>query len=193
MTVRRGRTTASIAGVAAITVALLTACTRPAPAPSSSPSERVTASSAQQTAPSPSPTVTETATYFRDDEIAPWGVTLVPGQSLLGHLTNIGYPVQLPRDGGPIEYAEGTAITDGGKVVAYRVAPGDIYDFIARRFHLTNDGYLIVLNEVRRGEAAPLYAGDQLNLSASTLHRYGTVNGRIVHGPEPLEAPPQEP
>jgi hypothetical protein len=137
--------------------------------------------------------VTSDPTFLRDPEAAPWGVRLVPNESLVGHYTNYVFPVQVPRDGGPITYAEGTPITQGRQVVAYKVAPGDIYDYIAQRFHLTNDGYLLVLNEERRGEAAPLYAGDVLNLSAYTLGKYGTVNGRVVDGPRPVTAPSQQP
>lgn len=193
MTIRRGRSVLLPGAAAVLTAALLTSCAQAAPAPTTTPTARAVAPSPRATSPSPSPSITETATFLRDPDSAPWGVTLVPDQSLLGHLTNIAFPVQVPRDSGPIEYAEGTAIVRGSKVVAYEVAPGDVYDYIAERFHLTNDGYLIVLNEVRRGEAAPLYAGDELNLSASTLHDYGTVNGRVVRGPEPFEAPPQVP
>lgn len=78
------------------------------------------------------------------------------------------------------------------KVVAYRVAPGDIYDYIAKRFHLTNNGYILILNEPRRGEAPPLDAGDILNLSGYTLNRYGTVDGHVAHGPQRVTAPKQQ-
>lgn len=122
----------------------------------------------------------------------PYDVIVVPNETLVGNYTNYPYPVQIPHDDGPSTYAEGTVITEGSKLVAYKVAPGDISDYIAKRFHLTNNGYLDILNEQRRGEAAPLYAGDVLNLSAYTLDKYGTVNGRIAHGPRPVAAPPQE-
>lgn len=176
-----------------LTVAgLLTACTEQASPITSTRSVRSAAPTSEETSPPPSPEPTSNPTFLRDPEAAPWGVALVPNESLEGHLTNYVYPVQIPRDDGPMKYAEGTAITEGTKVVAYEVAPGDIYDYIAKRFHLTNDGYLLVLNEERRGEAAPLYEGDVLNLSAYTLDKYGTVNGRVAKGPQPLTAPRQE-
>ena len=127
-----------------------------------------------------------------DPSHAPYDVIEVPGQELVGRYTNYVFPVQIPHDDGPMKYAEGTVITEGSRIVAYQVAPGDIYDYIAKRFHLTNNGYLLVLNEPRRGEASSLYAGDVLNLSAFTLDKYGTVNGRVARGPQPIAAPKQE-
>lgn len=157
-------------------------------------------STAAASTPAPAPTPTASATGLEvipaansedDPSHPPYDVVVVSGETLVGHYTNYRYPVQIPHDDGPAMYAEGAAVLRDGEVVAYRVAPGDIYDFIAKRFHLTNNGYLLILNEPRRGLAAPLYAGDVLNLSAYTLNDYGTVNGRVVRGPRSVVAPEQ--
>ena len=183
----------AVCGVGVAAVALLTSCSTTRPLPDMTQITSPHATPTATTSPSPSAAATTSPTFLRDPDSAPWGVTTVPDEALVGHLTNYIFPVQLPRDGGAITYAEGDPITEGSKIVAYKVASGDIYDYIAKRFHLTNDGYLIVLNEVRRGEAAQLYAGDILNLSAYTLDKYGTINGHVVKGPQPLTAPHQEP
>jgi LysM repeat protein len=179
-------------GVALAVTTLLTACTETDAKPATTtPAVRTSSPAPMPTTAVATSSATSNPTFLRDPEIAPWGVTTVPDEVIEGNYTNDAFPVQLPRDGGPIEYAEGTPIKEGSKLVAYTVASGDIYDYIAKRFHLTNDGYLLILNEVRRGEAAQLYAGDVLNLSAYTLHEYGTVDGRVVEGPQPVTAPRQ--
>jgi LysM repeat protein len=180
-------------GVVLSAAGLLSACTEQTPSPDATRAVQPISPATRRASPTPTQEATTNSTYLRDPEAAPWGVTLVPDETLVGHYTNYVYPVQVPRDGGPITYAKGTPITKGSKIVAYKVASGDIYDYIAKRFHLTNDGYLLILNEIRRGEAAQLYEGDVLNLSAYTLDKYGTVNGRVVKGPQPLTAPPQMP
>ena len=204
-TVRRRSGAPAAVGCAITTglVVLLSGCTATSPVelPAIERTTPPAAPSATST-PTPTPTPTLTAGAERlevipaassdtDPSHPPYDVVVVTGEALVGHYTNYRYPVQVPRDDGPGQYAEGTAVTRDGQVVAYRVAPGDIYDFIAKRFHLTNDGYLLILNERRRGEAAPLYAGDVLNLSAYTLDQYGTVNGVVAHGPPPVTAPVQ--
>jgi hypothetical protein len=189
----RRRTVLATCGLAlAVTWSLAACASRTSPLTGAG-TDRPASTTPAPTSPDTRPVATTNPTFLRDPEAAPWGVALVPNETLVGHYTNYVYPVQIPRDGGPITHAEGTPITEGSKIVAYKVAPGDIYDYIAQRFHLTNDGYLLILNEVRRGEAAQLFAGDVLNLSAYTLNKYGSVHGQVVEGPQPLTAPPQAP
>jgi hypothetical protein len=119
--------------------------------------------------------------------------TIAPNQYITDPaLTDIPFAVELPVNGPPQQYAEGTAIFENSRVVAYRVAPGDIYDYICDRFGLSDDGYILAINQVRRGNAA-LEAGDVLNLSASTMHKYGSVGGKVLDNPDPSHMPPQEP
>jgi hypothetical protein len=118
----------------------------------------------------------------------------VPDQYLgAAILTNDIYRVEVPSaDSGPAQYATGTPIMEGSKVVAYKVASGDIYDFVVKRFGLSNDGYVIAVNAIRRGNVN-LYAGDVLNLSAYTMRKYGSVNGKVMRNPDPDPMPLQEP
>jgi LysM repeat protein len=121
-------------------------------------------------------------------------VTVVPDQYISSPGTNEFFRVEVPSaDTGSTKYATGTAILEGSKVVAYKVASGDILDFIVKRFGLSNDGYIVAVNAVRRGNSAILYAGDVLNLSAYTLHKYGSINGKVMSDPDPSPMPPQEP
>lgn len=179
-----------LAGCTSVSTSALATTGRPSPA------------STRSTTSTPTPTLTAGASGLvvvpaapsdTDPAHPPYDVIIASGEALIGHYTNYSFPVQIPHDDGPIRYARGTPITEGSEIVAYKVAPGDIYDYIVKRFHLTNNGYILILNEPRRGEAPPLYAGDVLNLSAYTLNKYGTVNGRIAHGPQPVTGPKQQP
>jgi hypothetical protein len=69
-----------------------------------------------------------------------------------------------PVDRGQREYATGEAVLDAsGTPVAYRVAAGDVPEFVADRF-CTRLAYLNGINSVRRASLANnLYTGDTLN------------------------------
>ena len=94
-----------------------------------------------------------------------------------------------PVDCGPIPYATGTAKVDStGVPVAYVVAPGDIWEFIAKRFDL-GTAYLTGINAVRRDEAATPYAGDTINLDPATITTVGDQNGVVYHHEDRLPDP----
>jgi hypothetical protein len=107
---------------------------------------------------------------------------------------NVGqYPVEIPVDNGPGNYARGTVTLDAtGHPASYLVAKGDVIDYVARRFGFSSFGYLNTINQVRRGGYPwSLYAGDTLNLSASTILKVGTSDGKVLNGPPPNPLPPQ--
>jgi len=108
------------------------------------------------------------------------------------------YHVEIPIDNGAANYAQGTVTLDAsGHPAAYVVAPGDVIDYVARRFgFFTPTGapfdYLNTINQVRRGGYPwSLYAGDTLNLSAYTITSVGTINGRVLTEAPPNPMPPQ--
>ncbi|HEX4401488.1 MAG TPA: hypothetical protein VHZ98_09195 [Galbitalea sp.] len=125
-------------------------------------------------------------------EVASSGSSVtVPNQFIGDSSTNISWQVEIPSDGPARLYAEGSPIFEGTQLVAYKVAPGDILDFICDRFHLSNNGYIVGVNQIRRGSAL-IYAGDVLNLSAYTMHKYGSINGKVLDNPDPIPMPSQE-
>lgn len=86
---------------------------------------------------------------------------------------------QQPVDCGPIQYATGTAKLDAkGVPVAYVVAPGDIWEFIAKRFDV-GTAYLSAINAVRRDEITTPYVGDTINLDPATITTVGDQNGVV--------------
>ena len=93
-------------------------------------------------------------------------------------------------DRGAREHAMGEAVVDAsGTPVAYVVAEGDIPDFVADRF-CTHLAYLNGINSVRRASlAGNLYAGDTLNLNATTIFTVGDENGVVFAGTTPGAAP----
>ena len=97
-----------------------------------------------------------------------------------------------PVDRGPREYAAGEAVVDaGGTPVAYVVAAGDIPEFVADRF-CTHLAYLHGINSVRRASlAGNLYAGDTINLDATTIFTVGDENGAVSAGLPPQPHPAQ--
>jgi hypothetical protein len=108
-----------------------------------------------------------------------------------GQTSNHGFPT--PVDHGPEQYATGEPIADSsGRLVAYRVASGDILDFVAERFGLPRySNYILTINQVRRGYTGTLYADDIVNLDPSTIYRYGSINGEVLHDPAPAGMPAQ--
>lgn len=98
----------------------------------------------------------------------------------------------VPVDRGAREYAMGDAILDAsGTPVAYVVAAGDLPDFVAERF-CTSLSYLNTINSVRRASlAVNLYAGDTINLDATTIVTVGDENGVVYEGSPPQPHPPQ--
>lgn len=98
----------------------------------------------------------------------------------------------VPVDRGAREYARGEAVLDpSGTPVAYVVAAGDIPEFVADRF-CTHLAYLNSINSVRRASlAVNLYAGDTINLDATTIFTVGDENGVVHAGSPPLPYPPQ--
>jgi hypothetical protein len=133
----------------------------------------------------------------------------VPTTRLGKHLATVvagrvgGFPIEIPLDNGPEQYATGTATTDAhGVPIAYHVASGDILDYISERFGFYdpldpgpyNSGidYLGIVNQVRRGGYPwAIYAGDTLNLSAYRIDSIGDVNGIVRSDPPPTPMPPQ--
>ena len=84
---------------------------------------------------------------------------------------------QQPVDCGPIQYATGTVQVDSkGVPVAYIVAPGDIWEFIAKRFDV-GTAYLTAINAVRREDVTQAYVGDTINLDPATITSVGDQNG----------------
>jgi hypothetical protein len=137
------------------------------------------------------------ATIPRRDDVA----QVVPGE-LVGP-----YTVHIPVDLGARDFAAGETVVDAdGAPVAYLVAPGDVWDIVAKRYGLygipptdqrvssfnLDTGYLNVINQVRRGETPwKLYEGDIVNLSASTITSTGRINGETLAGAPPTPLPPQ--
>jgi hypothetical protein len=175
----------------------LAGCTSPAAHPQGS---HRTSTPTVVATPSPAATASDSATEYTGPESRflapepPGYVTVVPDQYIAyPSAENRIYRVELPSaDGGARQYAEGTPIMEGSKVVAYNVVRGDLLDFIVGRFGLSNDGYIVTVNQVRRG-GTNLYAGDVLNLSPYTLHKYGSENGKVFKNPDPIPMLPQEP
>ncbi|MFP3465547.1 LysM peptidoglycan-binding domain-containing protein [Leifsonia sp. SIMBA_070] len=96
---------------------------------------------------------------------------------------------QQPVDCGPIEYATGTAkLDDKGVPVSYVVAPGDIWEFIAKRFDV-GTAYLTAINAVRRDPASIVYVGDTVNLDPATITTVGDQNGVVFHHDDRLPDP----
>ncbi len=109
------------------------------------------------------------------------------------------YQVEIPIDNGPENYATGTVTLDAnGHPASYVVAPGDVIDYIAHRFGFFSTSgaafdYLNTINQVRRGGYPwTIYAGDTLNLDASTITTVGTINGKVLNETPPNPMPPQK-
>jgi LysM repeat protein len=102
-----------------------------------------------------------------------------------------GWAIQVAVDSGPQKFATGTpTLNASGVPVSYKVRPGDVYEFISRRFCI-NLAYLYTINSVRRADAT-LYAGDIINLDSHTILTVGTENGRTYNTmPHPDPIPPQ--
>jgi hypothetical protein len=152
-----------LAGLCVVGVALA-ACTASAPAPPE-PSPAV------PSAPLPTPTTLPTAPASADK---------------VGMFT-----IETPSDAGGRQYAAGEVELDSaGAPIAYKVASGDIMDFVAERLGL--DGiYLVTINQVRRGYTGSLYAGDILNLDPHTITSVGTINGEVLDEEAPSPMPEQ--
>lgn len=103
-----------------------------------------------------------------------------------------GWKTETAIDQGPREYATGEPVLNAAGVpVAYRVAPGDIGEFVAKRFCLTL-GYLNAINSVRRTLGAMnLDGGDTINFDAATIFTVGDENGVVHDGAPPSPRPPQ--
>ena len=96
---------------------------------------------------------------------------------------------QRPVDCGPIQYATGKATIDSTDVpVSYVVAPGDIWEFIAKRFDV-GTAYLTGINSVRRQYAMIVYAGGTINLDPATITTVGDQNGTAYHFGDRLPDP----
>lgn len=96
---------------------------------------------------------------------------------------------QQPVDCGPIQYATGTTrLNDKGVPVAYVVASGDIWEFIAKRFDV-GTAYLTGINAVRRDPASIVYVGDTINLDPATITTVGDQNGVVYHHEDRLPDP----
>lgn len=122
-----------------------------------------------------------------------------PDYVLVQPVTPVGlFDARQPVDKGPEEYAEGTVIRDThGDIAAYRVASGDIYSFIDDRFGLGGDGYILVINQIRRGDGiahpqGTLDVDDVVNLSAFTITKFGSVGGAVYNDSPPNPMPPQQ-
>ena len=160
------------AAVLLVSISALVACTSPEAAPSptqeASPSSLASAGSAGGSSPQPSR--------------QPTGVIRV-GE----------WPLQIPVDRGPSQYANGEVefAPDGVTPGAYIVAPGDVFEFVADRFGF-NVYYLTTINQVRRGGGeAGLYTGDILTLDARTILSVGTINGEVNDYAPPNPMPEQ--
>ena len=145
--------------------------------------------------PQPTTSRTPTATQLQTPTPRDLRASVAPG--------NVGcFPVEVPLDNGPRKYAMGTATTDSSGVpISYKVASGDVIDYIADRFGFFNPcpraglgfAYLNTINQVRRGGYPwPLYAGDTLNLSAYKITSVGTINGQVKHEAAPDPMPQQK-
>jgi len=186
---RRSRSLICVLTAVVLTIAMAACSTPPQPTRSATPSAAEPTAAVPHATPTPSPSPTSTKALARKDPSV-W----------IGR-----YPIEIPVDNGPERYAMGTVTTDGdGVPVAYKVARGDIIDYIAERFGfwvgLNEPGfdYLNTINQVRRGtvvggsdENFALYAGDTLNLSPYTVTTVGDENGRVIPGPLPTPLPPQ--
>lgn len=96
---------------------------------------------------------------------------------------------QQPVDCGPIPYATGTArLDENGTPVAYIAAPGDIWEFIAKRFDL-GTAYLTGINAVRRDVPSVVYAGDTINLDPATILTVGDEDGVVARHEDRLPDP----
>ncbi|MGH1522723.1 LysM peptidoglycan-binding domain-containing protein [Leifsonia sp. L25] len=96
---------------------------------------------------------------------------------------------QQPVDCGPIQYATGTTkLNDKGVPVAYVVAPGDIWEFIAKRFDV-GTAYLTAINAVRRYPPTTVYVGDTVNLDPASITSVGDQNGVVYHNLDSLPDP----
>ena len=96
---------------------------------------------------------------------------------------------QQPVDCGSIQYATGTTVlSDHDVPVAYVVAPGDIWEFIAKRFDV-GTAYLTSINAVRRDFPSIVYVGDTINLDRATITSVGDQNGVVYHHEDRLPDP----
>ncbi|WP_167043856.1 MULTISPECIES: hypothetical protein [unclassified Salinibacterium] len=103
----------------------------------------------------------------------------------------VGWKQQIPSDGGPREFANGTPTNnENGTPVAYVVAPGDVGAIVAERF-CVNLAYLSTLNSVRRSGVWNLHPGDTLNLDAHTILSVGDEAGAVLENMSPSPIPPQ--
>ena len=149
--------------------------------------------SPSETAPSPSPTSTPTSPAQRPPS------TPTPPPEDTDDRPNyfdedIFTMLQVPVDGGPIDFATGTAVVDDyGVPLSYEVADGDVFELIAKRFDLGTD-YLISINAVRREAPNELFVGDTINLGATTILTIGDQNGVVYEYTDRLPEPhvPQE-
>jgi hypothetical protein len=108
--------------------------------------------------------------------------------SVAGEGTVAMSPIRAAVDGGSREHARGATLEDDGELIAYTVAPDDIYEIVAERFDLPVT-YLLNINAIRR-EGLELFAGDTLNLSAYRITSIGDQNGRVFdrQPPDPMPA-----
>ena len=177
---------------AAVALLLLSGCVQGSPAKSTSLGSPRVESSSQSPSISAVPTPMPTPTATRG------AARIAPG--MVGR-----FPVEIPVDLGPREYATGTVMLDSeGVPASYRVSSGDVIDYVAERFGFYDPSgdqepfaYLNTINQVRRGtyDGAPdsnfqLYA--VLNLSPYTIATIGNENGKVLSGPMPSPAPPQK-
>ncbi|WP_158864503.1 LysM peptidoglycan-binding domain-containing protein [Leifsonia sp. AG29] len=72
--------------------------------------------------------------------------------------------------------------------MAYTVAPGDIWEFIAKRFDV-GTAYLTAINAVRREDVTQVYVGDTINLDPATITSVGDENGVVYHHLDRLPDP----
>ncbi|WP_271178291.1 LysM peptidoglycan-binding domain-containing protein [Leifsonia poae] len=75
-----------------------------------------------------------------------------------------------------------------GEPAAYVVAPGDIWEFIAKRFDV-GTAYLTSINAVRRDSPMLVYVGDTVNLDPATITTVGDQNGVVFHHEDRLPNP----
>lgn len=203
----------SAAVVASVVLAVILAgCGSETTAPISAPSPALSAGPAESAEPEaveadfPEQGTPEWAALSQDEQIAAceasgsmFGCPLTSGECATFTFAAPDDPVQVagwkpevPTDQGPREYATGEVVLDAAGIpVAYRVAAGDIPDFVAERLCM-NLAYLHAINSVRRASLAnELYAGDTINLDATTIFTVGDQNGVVHEGDPPLPHPPQ--
>ncbi|MGC5077878.1 hypothetical protein [Agrococcus sp. DT81.2] len=209
---------ATALAAAAVSVAVLAACTSTAADSSVSEATSTTPplSVAASTTPAPSATgITGTDVpegYYVVDE----GRAAVLGRSGEGceGLPGLeprsdesdegigGYWYSELRDIGPIDQATGEVTTDAdGRPVAYVAAEGDTMYAIAQRFCIDYPGYLGQLNGIRRGDGSAhlfalqpdLWAGDTINLDPYAIATVGDQNGQVFEHAIDYRIPEQRP